>query len=120
MRAILNRKREAEWRQKYHDELVQERTLKLSNPLKQSGTADFFILITGSLREGASCEGIKFVSGDDKLKMFKETICASKFSQPVPDDNPVKILRRGTLSCQSSGADCFFVLALPDDVRSVN
>jgi tetratricopeptide (TPR) repeat protein len=105
---------------KYHDELVQERTVTLRNPSKQRGTADFFILVTGSLKAGASCEGVKFVSGDDKLKTFQEAICASKISQPVPDENPVKILRRGTLSCQSLTEDCSFVLALPDDVRSVN
>ena len=104
----------------YRDELVLERTITVRNTLKQHGTADFFILISGGPRKDTSCESIKFLRGADTLKPFQRIICDSKFSQSVPGDIPVKFLRRGTLSCQSSSEDCLFVLLLPDDVKSVN
>jgi hypothetical protein len=104
---------------KYRDELVQERTLKLSNPLRQSGSADFFVMLTAGPNADATLEDIKFASGDDKLKSFQEKLRTSKFPQSAPDKSPTRILRRGTLSCPSPGGDCTLVLALPEDVRSI-
>jgi tetratricopeptide (TPR) repeat protein len=104
---------------KYAEDLAQERTFKLTNPSKQNGTADFFILLVSST-SGTAVEGAKFITGKDNLKSFEATLRTVKFQQPIPDDSPVKILRRGTLSCPLSGYDCAIVLALPEDVRSVN
>lgn len=104
---------------KYVEDLAQERTFTLTNPTKQSGTADFFILLASGTSSTA-VEGAKFISGKDNLKSFEATLRATKFQQPIPDASPVKILRRGTLSCPISGYDCAIVLALPEDVRSVN
>jgi tetratricopeptide (TPR) repeat protein len=103
---------------KYHEETIQERTMKLSNPSKQSGSADFFVMLNAGANADASLESAKFVSGDAGLKSFEQTLRASKFVQSVPDKTPIRILRRGTLSCPTSGGDCTFVLALPEDVRS--
>jgi tetratricopeptide (TPR) repeat protein/transglutaminase-like putative cysteine protease len=104
---------------KYAEDLAQERTFKLTNPSKQSGTADFFVLLASGT-SGTAVDGAKFISGKDNLKSFEAILRAAKFQQSIPDDSPVKILRRGTLSCPLSGYDCAIVLALPEDVRSVN
>lgn len=101
------------------EDLAQERTVKVTNPTKQSGTADFFILLASGT-SGTAVDGAKFVSGKDNLKSFEATLRATKFQQATPDDSPVKILRRGTLSCPLTGSDCAIVLALPEDVHSVN
>jgi hypothetical protein len=37
-----------------------------------------------------------------------------------PDSTPVKVLRRGILSCSTATGSCMFVLVLPDDVRTVD
>ena len=39
---------------------------------------------------------------------------------PPSDDTPVKVLRRGTLSCSATTGKCSFLLTLPDDVRTVD
>ena len=104
---------------KYPEDLVQERTFRLSNPSKQNGTADFFILVA-SAATGTTVDDVKFINGSDNLKSFEATLRTAKFQQPIPDGTPVKILRRGTLSCPTSGYDCTLVLALPEDVHSVN
>jgi hypothetical protein len=61
---------------------------------------------------------VKFVSGDEKLKIFTEALRTAAYRLTFPDDTPLKILRRGTLTCTAS--TCTFVLLLPDDVRTVD
>ena len=62
---------------------------------------------------------MKFVSGDEKLKAFSGALRTADYHLTFPDDTPVKILRRGTLSCSTAGG-CKFVMMLPDDVRTVD
>jgi hypothetical protein len=64
-------------------------------------------------------DAVKFVSGDEKLKSFTEALRTADYHLTFPDATPVKILRRGTLSCQMP-YKCEFVLTLPDDVRTVD
>ena len=56
---------------------------------------------------------MKFVSGDEKLKIFTEALRTAAYRLTFPDDTPVKILRRGTLSCSTAAGNCTFVLMLP-------
>ncbi len=84
----------------------------------QTGNADFFILLGGG--PNARAEAVKFVSGDEKLKSYTEALRTADYHLTFPDDTPVKILRRGTLSCSVTGGSCKFVLTLPDDVRTVD
>jgi tetratricopeptide (TPR) repeat protein/transglutaminase-like putative cysteine protease len=102
---------------KYRSELEQERTLKVKSAGKQDGRADFFLLLGGGGAYGLTVEDTKFVSGNEGLK---EVVAASsvKYSQKVPDETPVKILRRGTVSCNAG--ECTLVLELPEDVKSVD
>jgi tetratricopeptide (TPR) repeat protein len=105
--------------EKYRDELKQQRTIKLANGNKQEGKAEFFLLFSAASGSDATVDAVKFVSGDEKLKGMDETLHSAKYHQTFPDDTPVKILRRGAVTCTAS-ADCVLVLELPDDVRSVD
>ena len=105
---------------KYRNEPEQERTLKLKSPAKQDGQAEFFLLLGGSGTAGVTIEDAKFVSGSAGLKEVADALRSAKYSQKVPDGTPVKILRRGRLSCSAGGGECTLVLALPEDVRSVD
>lgn len=104
---------------KYRAEFEQNRTLHVSNPSSLVGNADFFIVLSGSTATSPSVEGVSFISGEEKLKSSIDALRAAKFVQSFPDDNPVKIVRRGTLTCQPKN-DCSFALALPEDVRSID
>jgi tetratricopeptide (TPR) repeat protein len=103
----------------YREDLVAMRTIKLGKVAKQTGNADFFLLLAN---EGGSAKvlGVKFVSGEDKLKIFTEALRSAKYKQPFPDDSPTQIVRRGVLSCSQTTGECGFVLLLPSDVNSVN
>jgi Flp pilus assembly protein TadD len=106
--------------EKYRDELQQLRTIKLANVPKQDGKADFFLLLSAGPGSDATVEDVKFVSGDDKLKGFADALHSAKYRQTFPDDTSVKILRRGTITCTAALGDCVFLLALPEDVKSID
>jgi len=86
----------------------------------QVGNADFFVLLSGGANSAAKVDAVKFVSGDEKLKSYTEALRTADYHLNFPDDTPVKILRRGTLSCSGPTGKCSFVLTLPDDVRTVD
>ena len=86
----------------------------------QTGNADFFILLSGGAGLAAKVDAVKFVSGDEKLKSFTDALRTADYHLTFPDDTPVKVLRRGTLSCSMPSGGCQFILTLPDDVRTVD
>jgi tetratricopeptide (TPR) repeat protein len=103
----------------YKDELQHLSTIDLGKAT-QTGNADFFILLSGGSGSGTKVDAVKFVSGDEKLKSFTDALRTADYHLTFPDDTPVKIFRRGTLSCSLTTHNCGFVLALPDDVRTVD
>jgi len=105
--------------EKYRQELQDIRTIKLGKIAKETGTAEFFVMLVPG-KSGATAEGAKFVSGDEKLKVFTEALKTASYNLTFPDDIPTKILWRGVLSCSSVTGDCTFMLMLPVDVRGVD
>ncbi len=95
------------------------RTLKLGKVAPAAGTADFFVVVTSS-SSGAKIEAAKFISGEEKLKPLTENLRSAKVDFVFPDEEPTKILRRGTLACSKDSGECEFVMALPEDVHSVD
>jgi tetratricopeptide (TPR) repeat protein len=104
---------------RYKDELQHLSTIDLGKAT-QTGNADFFILLSGGGGATAKVDSVKFVSGDEKLKSFTEALRTADYNVTFPDDTPVKVFRRGTLSCSMTSRTCSFVLMLPDDVRTVD
>ncbi|GAC1432454.1 MAG: hypothetical protein NVS9B5_15910 [Terriglobales bacterium] len=104
---------------KYRDRMTAERTIQLGKVAKETSRAEFFVMLTAS-KSGSTVEGVKFVSGDEKLKVFTEALRNAKYDVEFPDDTPTKILRRGVLSCSKVTGSCMFVMYLPEDVRSVD
>jgi len=104
---------------RYKDELQHLSTIDLGKAA-QTGNADFFILLSGGAGAQSRVDAVKFVSGDEKLKSFSEALRTADYHLTFPDDTPVKVLRRGTLSCSVTTGKCEFSLLLPDDVRTVD
>jgi tetratricopeptide (TPR) repeat protein/transglutaminase-like putative cysteine protease len=95
------------------------RTIELGKA-KETGSAEFFVLMSGGASTPTKAESVRFVSGDEKLKIFTDALRTAEYHLTFPDDTPVKILRRGVLSCSTATGNCTFVLILPDDVRTVD
>ncbi len=104
---------------KYKDELDHLSTVDLGKA-SQTGNADFFVLLSGGSGSIAKVDAVKFVSGDEKLKSFTDALRAADYHLTFPDGTPVKVLRRGTLSCSVTTGSCKFAMTLPDDVRTVD
>ena len=104
---------------RYHDDPQMSRTIKLGKIAKESGSAEFFLMLSGA-GPAVNVDAVKFVSGDEKLKLFTEALRTAKYNAQFPDDMPTRILRRGILSCSKTTGDCSFVLMLPQDVVSVD
>jgi tetratricopeptide (TPR) repeat protein len=104
---------------KHREKLQVFRTLKLTKTGKDSGAAEFFVLFApGS--SGLHADSVKFISGEEKLRVYTEALRKLDYKLSMPDETPTKILRRGTLSCSPTTNDCVFVMLLTDDVRSVD
>jgi len=99
--------------------LQSQRTIDLGKA-EETGSAEFFILLSGGASTPTKAVAVRYVSGDEKLKLFSEAIRTADYHVTFPDDTPVKILRRGILSCSTATGNCTFVLMLPDDVRTVD
>ncbi|HWJ49227.1 MAG TPA: DUF3857 domain-containing protein [Candidatus Udaeobacter sp.] len=104
---------------RYKEELEHLSTIDLGKA-KATGNADFFVLLSGGTGAKAKVDAVRWVSGDEKLKSYTEALRTADYHLTFPDDTPVKILRRGTLSCSVASGSCKFVLTLPDDVRTVD
>ena len=62
----------------------------------------------------------KFVSGDDSLRAYATRLEEAAFHVEFPDDTPIKLVRRGVLSCTEKAHECQIVLMHPEDVRTVD
>lgn len=96
------------------------RTIKLGKIAPATGSADFFVVITGSADETGTISAVKFISGEEKLKPLADNLRSAKIDFAFPDTAPTKILRRGVLSCSQTTRECEFVMILPEDVHAVD
>ena len=71
-----------------------------------SRTAHFVISITNN----SKADDVTFVSGADELRNATADIAAAKYPQTFPDATPVRIIRKGTLSCSVYMKQCVLVL----------
>jgi tetratricopeptide (TPR) repeat protein len=97
-----------------HDALARGRTIVLDQPGAAGASADFFVVFARG-----PVETVKFIGGDERLRPLVDALAKAKFDVVFPDDDSVKIVRRGTLSCAPAGgsAACRFVMMLPYDAQ---
>jgi len=85
--------------------------------------AEFFITFaapSSPTAKTAQPDQLKFLSGDDALRGYTSRLQAATFPVEFPDDTPIKLVRRGLLSCLESTHECRMELMLPEDVRTID
>ncbi len=97
------------------EELSEMRRTKLGKLSTKQGSAEFFVL----LAPGGTVEDVKFISGDECIRPLSKALAPLKFKAPLPDDAPVRLVRRGVMVCPGSGFACDFTLFAVDSVNSV-
>ena len=68
----------------------------------------------------AKPDQVKFVSGDESLRTYASQLQAAAFRVEFPDETPIKLVRRGVLSCAESPHECQLTMMLPEDVRTLD
>jgi tetratricopeptide (TPR) repeat protein len=85
------------------------RTLSIPFHIKLQGnsrTAQFVVSFTNS----SKVDNVTYVSGADELRNATADIAAAKYPQSFPDDTPVRIIRKATLSCSIYMKQCVLIL----------
>jgi len=90
------------------------RRTELGKVSTKQGSAEFFVL----LAPGGTVEDVKFISGDENIRPLSKKLASLKFKAPLPDDAPVKLVRRGVLMCNGLNLNCDFTLLPVEAVHS--
>ena len=96
------------------EELSEMRRTKLGTLSTKQGSAEFFVLLVS----GGKVEDVKFISGAEHIRSLGNVLRTLTFKAPLPDDSPVKLVRRGVLVCAGGSFGCDFTLFTVDSVHS--
>ena len=91
-------------------ELLQLRTVKLP-AVVDKGSAQFALVFEGSGKPSRA----EYLDGDASLKVAADKLREKEFPVRFPEVSSVKIVRRGSLSCEASG--CTIILQLPEALQ---
>ena len=109
--------------EKARKELEGMRSVRLQWSGGKGAKAEFFLTFTApTASESAPSkpDQVKFVSGDESLRNYATQLQATAFQIEFPDDTPIRLVRRGVLSCDDGTHQCQMVLMLPEEVRTVD
>ncbi|MGC2512336.1 MAG: hypothetical protein WA430_17340, partial [Acidobacteriaceae bacterium] len=100
--------RESADRGKYLQEIQNLRTIEISGLPKKAAAAQFWLIFTPQ-----GIEEVKMITGDPSLSSAVDLLKKHAYPQTFPDPGPVKIVRRGILSCSQFNPTCQLVLLQP-------
>lgn len=124
-----------------HEQLGKMRTVHIATVSNKSESGEFFVLLdipsvspdankmpgphTAKTQSrapfpAAKVEAVKFISGPDSLKKGETSLQHAQFAISLPENNSVKLVRRGILMCSPYTHGCDFTLLTTDAVHSVN
>ena len=89
----------------------------------KSAKSEFFLTFTAPASPNGKItkpDQVKFVSGDEALRSYASRLQEATFPVEFPDDTPIKLVRRGVLSCSETTHECRMELMLPEDVRTID
>jgi hypothetical protein len=103
---------DSEQRDKHVQELQNLRTVEISGLPKKAAAAQFWLIFTPQ-----GVEEVKMITGDAALSQAADQLKRHTYPQTFPDPGPVKIVRRGVLSCSQFTPNCQLVMLQPQWTR---
>jgi tetratricopeptide (TPR) repeat protein len=105
--------------EKARSELETMRTFSVTLPVRQNASAEFLIAMAPDEKVSLSArvDAVRFVRGDESLGRYADALKSVGYGEIFPDPTPLKLIRRGTLTCSASG-ECRFTLGVPGSVPS--
>jgi tetratricopeptide (TPR) repeat protein len=99
------------------DDLAHRDSLSLGVQSPGEAVAEFFVVFGMS-----GVDGVRFVTGDERLKAVADALKRLPVANLFPDDGPAKLVRRGTVTCTAASggkaAGCTFRPVRVDDARA--
>jgi len=89
--------------------LSEARAIKIPFHTKLQGNSRSAAVVL-SLTNGTKVDNVSVVSGAEELRDAVADIAVAKYPQTFPNDTPVRILRKATLSCSIYTKECFLIL----------
>ena len=82
--------------------------------------AEFLVLLSPASGKHASSKASasRFVAGSEELRPFANRLLLLDFGPIFPDASATKLIRRGTLACSSTSAECTFTLLPLESIDS--
>lgn len=98
---------------KARPELERMRTYTVKLPVRKKASAEFLIAMSAGGQAGLSARvtGVRFAGGDESLRQFANELKSIDYREKLPDATPLKLVRRGTLTCAAAEDICKFTLA---------
>ena len=79
------------------DDFAKLETFSLAVPSPGEAAAEFFVVFGKT-----GVDGVRFISGDERLKAAAGALKQLPVANLFPDDGPAKIVRRGTVTCTAA------------------
>jgi tetratricopeptide (TPR) repeat protein len=95
-------------------ELIAARTIPAGKWAAGDAQAEFFIALSPG-DKSARADAVRFISGAEALRPLGETLRTLNYGEMFPSAAPLKIIRRGTLSCSAKRGDCLLILVSADN-----
>jgi len=95
-------------RDKYVQEIQKLRTVEITGLPQKTAVAQFWLIFTPQ-----GLEEVQMITGDATLNKAVDQMKRHKYPQTFPDPGPVKVVRRGILSCSQFDPTCQLVLLQP-------
>ncbi|MBZ5696300.1 MAG: DUF3857 domain-containing protein [Acidobacteriia bacterium] len=100
-------------------ELAALRTIPAGKLSTEDAQADFFVLLSPGEKQ-AHVDAVRFAGGSEKLRPLADRLRSLDYGAVFPDASPMKLVRRGTLTCSSQTGDCTFTLIRPENAHTQN
>jgi tetratricopeptide (TPR) repeat protein len=100
-------------------QLTALRTIPAGKLLHEDAKADFLIALSPG-EKTARVDAVRFISGSEKMRTLADRLRSLGYGAMFPDNSPVTLIRRGTLSCSAIDGECLLNLVRAEDARATN
>lgn len=95
-------------------ELAQVRTIAAGKLFDGDARGDFFIALSPG-EKTPRADSVRFISGSETLRPLADKLRSLNYGEMFPNATPMKIIRRGTLSCSAKSGGCAVTLVSAED-----
>jgi len=100
-------------------QLAPLRTIPAGKLRDEDAKADFWIALSSG-EKTARADAVRFISGSEKMRPLADRLRSLDYGAMFPDGSPVKLIRRGTLSCSAKDGACVLILSRAEDAGATN